>query len=130
MEAPLQKKLLGFLGFGPLNLFVFLVGYNLQWETPGVVFSMVDCTLAQFVVRLLCIGPAKEIPNCWVTLLRSDQDLWILNYVLTFSHVFLPQFLFQPPLWFSFPLLYPPFGGSHMITKYSTLVVGPTIFRV
>ena len=34
------------------NLFVFLIGYNLQWETPRVVFSMVGRT-----------GPTEKIPQ-------------------------------------------------------------------
>ena len=42
------------------NLFLFLIGYNLQWETPGVVFSMGGCTFAQFIVRLLWIRPNRE----------------------------------------------------------------------
>ena len=58
MVALPPKKPLGSLGFGPPNLFVFLVGYNLQWETLGVVFSMVDRTIAQFVVGLLWMRPS------------------------------------------------------------------------
>ena len=88
MVALPPKKPLGSLGFGPPNLFVFLVGYNLQSETSGVVFSMVDHTIAQFVIGLLWISPSwgdsliAELPVRGLSKISEPQNVsHFLSYI-------------------------------------------------
>ena len=35
------------------NLFVFLIGYGLQWETLGVILATMERTLVLFIIGLL-----------------------------------------------------------------------------
>lgn len=99
-------------------LFVFLIGYNLQWETLGVVFSMVGHTLAQFIVRLLWIRPSREdsltaeLP-IWGPSKTSEPQIMFSASLIHLSLNFCSNPYFLPLSSY----LYPSFNGTVMMKE-------------
>lgn len=100
----LFPKCPGLFGIWSPNLFVFLIGYSLQWETPSVIYAMMDHTLILFLVGLRMRPSWEGFPTAKLLVWGPSKTLVIPKLCSHFLSCLSPQFCSNS--FFSFPSLF------------------------